>query len=117
MERGTIVQIRPNRDDGRGFGTIAPDGGGDKIAFDNRSTEGALRHLAHALRGLFPGGDRRERPFDRLRVGERVGFRRGEHPSQPHRAYAERVCPEVPRAGACARREPERAITRREDDH
>lgn len=52
MTRGTIVHLRPNRDDGRGFGPIAPDGGGAEIWFDNRSLEGRCGASAAARAAL-----------------------------------------------------------------
>jgi hypothetical protein len=60
MAKGTITSIRPNRDDGRGFGAIAPDRGGSDLAFDNRSVEGLLPALARVLRVLLRPGAARE---------------------------------------------------------
>ena len=91
--RGTIVTIRPNRRDRRGFGTIAPDGGGRGIHFDNGSVEGPLRALGSALRRLWRTRTDTGREFDRLRVGQRVTFAVGADPRQPNRAYAERLRP------------------------
>ena len=99
MTTGTISHLRPNRDDGRGFGTIAPDGGGVDIWFDNRSMEGSPRRGARSLRGLFRPDAERGHPFDRLRVGQRVRFQAGEHPTQPHRAYATRLHPVASEGG------------------
>ena len=93
MPTGMITHLRPNRDDGRGFGTITPDGGGAEVAFDNGSTERPMQTLARLLRGLFRPGSRPERPFDRLSLGQRVYFQLGEHPLQPQHAYAECVRP------------------------
>ena len=93
MTMGTITHLRPNRDDGRGFGLIAPDGGGIEVWFANRSMEGSLRRIVRSLRGLFRPDAEKERPFDRLRAGQRVRFESGEQPTQPHRAYAARVYP------------------------
>lgn len=93
MATGTVTLLRPNRDDGRGFGVIAPDSGGGQIAFDNRSLEGTLERLARARRGRAGPGRGPGRPLDRLTVGQRVRFRLGEHPGQPHRPYAARVRP------------------------
>lgn len=102
MTKGTITQLRPNRDDGRGFGLIAPDGGGGAVWFDNRSMDGSLRRVVRSLRGLFRPDAKNEHPFDRLRVGQRVRFQAGEHPTQPHRAYAARVYPIDSEMGAAA---------------
>ena len=91
--RGTIASIRPNRGDGRGFGAIAPDGGGPDLFFDNGSVEGPARALGRALRRLWRSKPGLERPFDRLWVGQRVTFAIGVDPRQPHRPRAEQLCP------------------------
>ncbi len=91
--RGTIASIRPNRGDGRGFGAIAPDGGGPDLFFDNGSVEGSARALGHALRRVWHTRPGPERPFDRLRVGQRVTFAIGVDPRQPHRRRAEHLRP------------------------
>ena len=67
--RGTIASSRPTRGDGRGFGAIAPDGGGPDRCFDNGSVEGPARALGPALRRLWHTKLGPGRPFDRLRVG------------------------------------------------
>lgn len=91
MTQGTITHLRPNRNDARGFGLIAPDGGGADVWFDNRGMEGSLRRVLRSLRGPFRPDAEKERPFDRLRAGQRVRFESREHPTQPHRVYAARV--------------------------
>jgi cold shock CspA family protein len=91
--RGTIASIRPNRGDGRGFGSIAPDGGGPDLCFDNGSVEGPAQALGHALRRVWRTKPGPERSFDRLCVGQRVTFAIGVDPRQPHRPRAEQLRP------------------------
>ena len=91
--RGTIVTIRPNRRDGRGFGAITPEGGGPDLCFDNGSVEGPARALGRALRRLWRTGPGPGPPFGRLCVGQRVTFAIGVDPRQPHRPRAEQLRP------------------------
>jgi len=95
MTHGTITSIRPNRGDGRGFGRIALDGGGPALSFDNASAEGGLQALGRVLGRLWRRDTSRGRPFDRLRVGQRVTFAVGVDPRQAQRAYAEQLRPQA----------------------
>lgn len=95
MFHGTIRSIRPNRDDGSGFGTIAPDGGGPGLIFYSRGVEAPIQVLGRLLRNLRRGGARREKPFDLLQVGQRVTFAVGADPRRHGRPYAEQVRPEA----------------------
>ena len=95
MAHGTIISIRPNRDDGRGFGFIAPDGGGPDLFFTSGQAAGAGQALGRALHNLRHPTARRGPPFDRLRVGQRVAFVASPAPRDPRRAGAERVRPQA----------------------
>ena len=93
MPQGTILSLRPNRDDGYGFGTITPDEAGPDLVFYSRGAEGAIQVLGRLLHNLRHTATRRERPFDLLRVGQRVTFVVGDDPRRNGRARAERVWP------------------------
>ena len=93
MPAGTITTHRANRDDGRGFGLIAPDDGGPELFFSGASTEGtprAFRRLLDALRYPATTGGK---PFDRLQRGQRVTFVIAQDALQAGRACAEHVRP------------------------
>jgi cold shock CspA family protein len=91
MAHGTITSIRPNRGDGRGFGFIAPDGGGPLLFFPSGNAEGAREALGRALHNLRHPATRREKPFDQLRVGQRVEFTMDDDSHTPRRLGAELV--------------------------
>ncbi len=95
MAHGTISSIRPNGGDGRGFGFIAPDGGGPALFFTSGSAGGAWQALGRALHTLRHPAARRERPFDRLRVGQRVTFTLGDDARMPRRPGAAHVRPQL----------------------
>lgn len=99
MPEGTIVTHRANRDDGRGFGLIAPDAGGPEIFFSSDSAEGTMHALRRLLR-IFRHPDAADgKPFDRLHRGQRVTFVIGENARQAGRACAEQVRPIEEHAG------------------
>jgi len=100
MTHGTIATIRPNRDDGYGFGTIIPDGGGRGLIFYSRSAEGAGQAFRRHLRDLFRHGAKSILPFDSLTVGQRVTFDLGADGTQAGRACAEHVRPHRPTPAA-----------------
>lgn len=56
----------------------------------HRDADRPLRHLARTLLGLLRPGIRRERPFDRLSLEERVRLALGEYPAQRQQAC---LCP------------------------
>ncbi len=91
MTHGTITSLRPDRGDGHGFGVIAPDGGGPELSFASEGTESALQSFGRVLHNLRRPAVRRHRPFDRLRVGQRVTFAIGLDPFRSGRAGAEQV--------------------------
>ena len=93
MPEGTITTHRPNRDDGRGFGIIAPDDSGPDLFFSSASAEGAMQALRRWLRAVRHPGTPGHRPFDALRRGQRVTFVLGENARQAGRICAERVRP------------------------
>jgi cold shock CspA family protein len=93
MHTGTITTYRPNRDDGRGFGLIAPDAGGPDLFFSGAGAEGALQALRRRLRAFRHPGTPGHTPFDALRRGQRVAFVRGEDARQAGRVCAEQVRP------------------------
>lgn len=93
MPDGTITNLRPNRDDGYGFGTITPDGGDPGLVFYSRDAEGAGQSLARLLHNLRHAGTKRAKPFDLLTVGQRVTFVTSTDSSQAGRASAEQVRP------------------------
>ncbi|CAA9577570.1 MAG: hypothetical protein AVDCRST_MAG88-2966 [uncultured Thermomicrobiales bacterium] len=95
MAHGTITSIRPNRVDGRGFGFIAPDSGGPLLFFPSRNAEGARQALGRALHNLRHPATRREKPFDQLRVGQRVEFTMDDDYHTPRRLGAEQVRPQA----------------------
>lgn len=96
MPQGTITTHRanrPERDDRRGFGIIAPDDGGPGLFFSSDSAEGswgAMRRLFRAFRRPEAG---QGRPFDRLHRGQRVTFAIGADARQAGRACAVNVRP------------------------
>jgi cold shock CspA family protein len=96
MSDGTIATIRPNRDDGYGFGTIAPDAGGRGLIFYSAGAEGAGQALGRRLRNLFRRGVAAPPPFDLLTVGQRVTFVVGADGTLAGRPYAEQVRPARP---------------------
>jgi hypothetical protein len=49
---GMITIHRGNRDDGRGFGIIAPDDGGADLFFSSDSAEGTLHAFRRLLRAF-----------------------------------------------------------------
>jgi cold shock CspA family protein len=91
MATGTITSIRPDRGDGHGFGVITPDGGGPDLSFASEGTEGAGQSLRRVLHNLRRPAIVRRKPFDQLRVGQRVTFRMGVDPFRTGRAGAEQV--------------------------
>lgn len=93
MFQGTILSIRPNRDDGYGFGTITPDVAGPDLVFYSRSAERAIEAFGRLLHNLRHPAARKVPPFDLLRVGQRVTFMVGDDPRRNGRACAERVRP------------------------
>lgn len=93
MPDGTIRTIRPDRDDGRGFGLIAPDSGGPDLLFTSGSAEGAWSGLRRAVHNLRHPDDRRGSPFGHLHVGQRVAFAVGVEGEQAGRPSAGRVRP------------------------
>ena len=94
MPEGTIVTIRPDRDDDCGFGLIAPDEGGPNLMFVSRSAEGTLQRLGRVLHNLRSPAIRRGTPFAQLHVGQRVTFLVGADGPQAGRACAEHVRPQ-----------------------
>lgn len=100
MLHGTIATIRPNRNDGYGFGTITPAGGGRGLFFYSRDTEGTGQALGRRLHNLFRSGTPRTPPFDRLTVGQHVTFVPGTASTQAGRACAEHVRPQLPAPAA-----------------
>lgn len=95
MEHGTIVNIRPNRGDDYGFGTINPDAGGPGLIFYSRNSERVMTAFGRHLHNVRHAAARREKPFDLLFVGQRVRFVVGADPRRTGRACAERVQPEA----------------------
>ena len=93
MHQGTITTLRPNRDDGRGFGVIAPDDGGPELFFTSASAEGALDAFRRKLRNFRHLGPAACKPFDELRRGQRVTFAIGEDARRAGRLCATHVRP------------------------
>lgn len=93
MHKGTITTYRPNRDDGRGFGLITPDAGGPDLFFSSASTEGTMQALRRRLRAFRYPDRPNHKPFDTLRLGQRVTFVLGENARQAGRDCAEQVRP------------------------
>ncbi len=93
MPAGTITTHRANRDDGRGFGIIAPDDGGPELFFFSDSAEKPLHTFRRLLRALRPADAESGKPFDRLTRGQRVTFVVGENARQAGRTCAEQVRP------------------------
>ena len=67
MAHGTIKSLRNDR----GFGFIAPDGGGNDLFFHSSAVE--------------------DPTFDELREGQRVEYQSGQDPRNPSRSRAEHV--------------------------
>ena len=93
MPAGIITTYRPNRDDGRGFGVIAPDDGGPELFFTSNSAEGSLDAFWRMLRNFRRPNPADCKPFDRLHRGQRVTFAVGEDALQAGRPCATQVRP------------------------
>ena len=102
MPEGTITTHRanrPDRDDWRGFGIIAPDDGGPELFFTSDSVAGTRASLRRQFRAWWLREADRGEPFDRLQRGQRVSFVIGADARRAGRACAERVRPIEVRAG------------------